>query len=1411
MKTCLRFLFALMFVAMGFNASAQTWVGSEAAAGDYYLLNVGTQEFLCGGNSWGTQASSGMKGIYVTLASQGEGKYTISTDKVYPGRYLGENGYVDNENAYGWTFALVDAEKKIYSISKGGSNFVGNTSPAKGCAFGVDLANASSTGAQWMLISKANLQASLASATYAQGIDVTFLITNPDMARIAEKRGWSWSGQDFNLFGENNYQREGFELYAGWASGLPSNLSQVITGIPNGKYRLMVDGFYRDGGNGEACTDHKNGTESLDMKLYINETTASIMSVFEGVGKNGSVGADTELGKVPNSAADAVSYFNAGLYKDNYVDAMVTNGQMTMGLKNDARTANNWGAFRNFRLYYYGVDLTDLKNTLAELKTEAFNYIQSGNPMNYYLMALDTAYGNAEAAKDGTQAEIEKATEDLSVALTEAKASEEVKARIIAAAAYNNAIKDNADPFAADPDAYSAAITKVSLLQWSETATMEEAEIALAELEAARQVFVMGAYPMDPTNGFDLTFMIKNAGFEGGMKTTGGTMNEPNDWTVACTTEGNVDGCLQGATPTEGSNYYNAWAATLKSMDLFQEIANLPVGKYRLTADVRTERADQITNQGVYATPAGGTMVKSATLTGVGNPWNGQDAWQTLSVEFNVIAEGSNTRIGISSTSSTGSSTGWFQVDNFTLTSLGVDLTELKTALTDLRTEVLNYIMGGGAPMGYYMIALNEAYMASEEVLTTGGKDELQQATSLLSSAYVEAKKSEPIGKALTNAVQLCLNILDNANVIYSDLDAYEEVVIAARNVAMSETATMEEAEKAIEDLEAARREFVVGATPKDPSVCTFDMTFLVPDAAVTDASKWTNGRTNSGEQYDSAPDNTYLDIWNSKTDINQTITDLPDGIYLLTATTRASADIAEAYIYGQGMGDKVTATAHHVGNTGNDLGRGWGWTTTDSILVAGGTLKIGFYADASNSKWAGADDFKLILARGLNDEEMMQIELAKFEKAQEDLKALIAEAQALINDETNIGTGAFQRSQDDLYMLSMYVQMAQSAATGSIGDVGGAEMVNMYASYVSNGINYAKMLNAPAADEAFEVEITTNDNYVFKNLPLTFKEDGKGGAFFNTKMDNRNYAQSVIFTATGEVNEYTMSTVNAAGEMVYIATNKTANNEGNVSQIRLTKDAEKALKVVVELTAEEGVYKLYNTEAKAYLGCQDSDGTKDGGLYTTNSHSTFTLTSVSKVEVALNITEAGWATLMLPYAAEVPADVTVYTCQEAAAAEGGYSVLTLTEVEAIEANKPYVVAGAADTEVTFEGWGAAYAMEYSNGMLTGTFAEKTAAAGSYVLQNQNGIVGFYLVEEGAEPTVKANRAWMNYSEAAGIKAFVFDGMLTGINQIEGDDTLVDVYTLQGVLVRKDVKKSAALKGLNKGAYIVGGVKTLVK
>ncbi len=48
-------------------------------------------------------------------------------------------------------------------------------------------------------------------------------------------------------------------------------------------------------------------------------------------------------------------------------------------------------------------------------------------------------------------------------------------------------------------------------------------------------------------------------------------------------------------------------------------------------------------------------------------------------------------------------------------------------------------------------------------------------------------------------------------------------------------------------------------------------------------------------------------------------------------------------------------------------------------------------------------------------------------------------------------------------------------------------------------------------------------------------------------------------------------------------------------------------------------------------------------------------------------------------------------------------------------------------------------------------------------------------------------------------------------DDIENVDGPVDVYTIQGTIVKRQVERSQALEGLSRGIYIVGGKKVLVK
>lgn len=91
--------------------------------------------------------------------------------------------------------------------------------------------------------------------------------------------------------------------------------------------------------------------------------------------------------------------------------------------------------------------------------------------------------------------------------------------------------------------------------------------------------------------------------------------------------------------------------------------------------------------------------------------------------------------------------------------------------------------------------------------------------------------------------------------------------------------------------------------------------------------------------------------------------------------------------------------------------------------------------------------------------------------------------------------------------------------------------------------------------------------------------------------------------------------------------------------------------------------------------------------------------------------------------------------------------------------------------------------------------------------------LGFYwAAENGAAFTNEANKAYLALPTAVAqnVRGFGLEGDgTTGIDQIVNGETLVNVYTIDGIIVRKQVKESQALNGLKKGIYIVNGKKVI--
>lgn len=329
----LRILFSM---ALALGLSAQSYGSetvSEAGAGQFLLYNVGAKQYLCPGNAWGTHASVGNVGMMVELVPQNDGTYRVSTKPYYNSDLcLGDNAYVDNngKGTYSFekvegveepTYKLVCKSNTLYWSGKGTDLSFDANGPAAG----------SEANGQWRLI-----KISTEDATEEKPQDVSYLITNPDFDIIRDEngnkrhlRGWEGEPTANNSCAEK--YNTTFDVY------------QEKTGLPNGKYRVSCQGFYRAGGGNSKDKDTKNAV------LYANDNQTPLMNILEEEG-NYSV--------KPNNMAQAQESFSAGLYKNNSVEVTVVDGTLRFGIKKSKQIAADWTIFDTFRLEYLGeVDL----------------------------------------------------------------------------------------------------------------------------------------------------------------------------------------------------------------------------------------------------------------------------------------------------------------------------------------------------------------------------------------------------------------------------------------------------------------------------------------------------------------------------------------------------------------------------------------------------------------------------------------------------------------------------------------------------------------------------------------------------------------------------------------------------------------------------------------------------------------------------------------------------------------------------------------------------------------------------------------------------------------------------------------------------------------------------------------------
>lgn len=364
--------------------------GQPATTGEFYLYNVGQKQFLTGGSDWGAHAALGLPGTLITLeATEDEaaaGTFHVNTG-LYNGaekHYMDYRGYMDCAMAGQWLFKAVEGKENVYNIFQADYPDVhvawnpetgvndGHGDETSVCTESRNL-QVDDLDAQWKLVTAAERDALIETASLDNPVDLTHRIGNPGFNQRADESVWSFTnaviwerGANHNDFAAESWNTASAEI------------SQNILNMPAGVYAVYVNGFYRNG-------HHKTETETRDdqeVEILGQPDTDIVSYAFLQAGNEPED--DVELpniasisGKAPGQGAEVTSkegakfyypqyvdqaceWFRLGLYSVHTVINLETAGDLFIAVAKaeGEYLEKDWVVADNFRIFYYGTETT---------------------------------------------------------------------------------------------------------------------------------------------------------------------------------------------------------------------------------------------------------------------------------------------------------------------------------------------------------------------------------------------------------------------------------------------------------------------------------------------------------------------------------------------------------------------------------------------------------------------------------------------------------------------------------------------------------------------------------------------------------------------------------------------------------------------------------------------------------------------------------------------------------------------------------------------------------------------------------------------------------------------------------------------------------------------------------------------
>ena len=425
--------------------------------------------------------------------------------------------------------------------------------------------------------SAAELKAALASMSSA---DKTSSIENPTM--FENTTGWTVNNIHGTAISNGDYRIQN-------AAGTQANVSQQVTGLAPGFYKVDVQAFYRASVLARCVTFGEGGYRFSNAYVEANDNKVLIKDWYA---------ISTDNHSKPTSRSQIQGEFDEG---SKYTHTLYTwvgdDGKLNIKIDVPSYSAGdypNWICFNNVRLtYYFSPEDLDPYKTQLENAVSTANALKSSLP-TVQKGILETVV-NTYDKEWTTVAEYETAI-----------------AAVVGAT-------ETAQPFAALYTDYKALRTNINDRLLSQTTAYtdpSDATSAYNSVLSAQNAAVEGAVTTDaisnaqstlwsaaaawmksvsinPGAGFDLTWMIVNADFS--------DSDYKKAWTETLVSSGTV-GVTNGL-----MRYYQS------SFDLAQTLAyTLPAGAYRLRMDGFERTNSPVAD--AYSDYTGGTSAVTGTL-----------------------------------------------------------------------------------------------------------------------------------------------------------------------------------------------------------------------------------------------------------------------------------------------------------------------------------------------------------------------------------------------------------------------------------------------------------------------------------------------------------------------------------------------------------------------------------------------------------------------------------------------------------------------------------------------------------------------------------------------------------------------------------------------------------------------------